>query len=182
MYNDLYTAWKQELGNEELGKLPSDFYTKIAEYLKKLREEDRMLDKRTTKATLLKKEEKNAKRMLRELVQIRYKKLVVNSAKGKIISTGFLTAEEERIYAGLMPLPEACKNFLKNLIHGRVPKMDVKQERRRAVFRFLKDIPAIVGADMKVYGPFKTEDIAALPIENAKILMRQGLAEKVEAD
>jgi len=50
----------------------------------------------------------------------------------------------------------------------------------RATLRFLKEVPAIIGADMKTYGPFKVEDIAALPIENTKILIKQGLAEKLE--
>jgi DNA replication initiation complex subunit (GINS family) len=35
---------------------------------------------------------------------------------------------------------------------------------------------------MKTYGPFKVEDVASLPIENAKVLIKQGLAEKVEAN
>jgi DNA replication initiation complex subunit (GINS family) len=33
---------------------------------------------------------------------------------------------------------------------------------------------------MKTYGPFKTEDVASLPVENARILVKQNLAEKVE--
>jgi DNA replication initiation complex subunit (GINS family) len=41
-------------------------------------------------------------------------------------------------------------------------------------------VPAIIGSDMKTYGPFEAEDIASLPAENAKILVKQGLAEKVE--
>ena len=61
-------------------------------------------------------------------------------------------------------------------------KVDVGQEHKRAVLRFLKDVPAIIGADMKTYGPFKVEDVASLPIENAKVLIKQGLAEKVEAN
>jgi DNA replication initiation complex subunit (GINS family) len=35
---------------------------------------------------------------------------------------------------------------------------------------------------MKAYGPFKAEDVASLPIENARILIKQGLAEKVNVD
>jgi DNA replication initiation complex subunit (GINS family) len=46
----------------------------------------------------------------------------------------------------------------------------------------LKEVPAIIGADMKTYGPFKVEDVAALPVENTKILVKQGLAERVETD
>jgi DNA replication factor GINS len=48
------------------------------------------------------------------------------------------------------------------------------------ILRFLKEIPAIVGADMKTYGPFKPEDIASLPVENAKVLIKQGVAVEVE--
>ncbi len=44
--------------------------------------------------------------------------------------------------------------------------------------RFLKDVPAIVGADMKTYGPFKKGTLAALPKENAEILIKMGAAER----
>ena len=37
-----------------------------------------------------------------------------------------------------------------------------------------------MGADMKSYGPFKVEDVASLPVENAKMLVKQGLAVQVE--
>jgi DNA replication initiation complex subunit (GINS family) len=33
---------------------------------------------------------------------------------------------------------------------------------------------------MKAYGPFVVEDVASLPVENAKILVKQGFAEVVE--
>ena len=33
---------------------------------------------------------------------------------------------------------------------------------------------------MKPYGPFKVEDVASLPANNAKILVKQGLAVLVE--
>ena len=51
---------------------------------------------------------------------------------------------------------------------------------KRVALRFIKAIPGVIGSDMKTYGPFMAEDIASLPIENAKILVKQGLAEVVE--
>ena len=53
--------------------------------------------------------------------------------------------------------------------------------RKKVVLRFLQDIPAIIGSDMKTYGPFLAEDVGSLPDENAKILVRQGLAKLVES-
>jgi len=44
--------------------------------------------------------------------------------------------------------------------------------------RFLKDTAAIVGTDFKTYGPFKKDDVAALPSENAKIFIKMGIAER----
>jgi len=37
-----------------------------------------------------------------------------------------------------------------------------------------------MGTDMKSYGPFLAEDVASLPVENAKVLVKQGLAVLVE--
>lgn len=180
MYNELYEAWKRELESVELGRFSPDFYSRIADYLRKLKEESRMLDKRTVKAMLLKSEMQNVKRMLRELLRVRYGKLVKKVAKGQKIPPGFLTIEEERIHVGVLPLAEAYHNFAKKLSRGHVSKVNVEQKRKRTVLRFLRNTPAIVGADMKTYGPFKVEDVAPLPVENAKILLKQGLAEKVE--
>jgi hypothetical protein len=42
--------------------------------------------------------------------------------------------------------------------------------------RFLEDIPAIVGADMKTYGPFKKGEIAELPKPNAEAFVKQEVA------
>ena len=33
---------------------------------------------------------------------------------------------------------------------------------------------------MKTYGPFVAEDVASLPVENAKMLVKQGLAVSIE--
>ena len=182
MYNELYEIWKRELERVELERLPLDFYSKIADYLRRLREESRMLDKRTVKASLLKKETQNVKDMVRDLIRTRYKKLVRKTVKGEKVQSNVLTVEEKKIYTGFSPLTEAYRGFAKSILRGYVPKVEVEQELKRAVLRFLKDVPSIIGADMKTYGPFKVEDVASLPIENAKILIKQGLAEKVEAN
>ena len=39
MYNELYDIWKRELASPDLGSLPPDFYSKIADYLRKIKEE-----------------------------------------------------------------------------------------------------------------------------------------------
>jgi DNA replication factor GINS len=182
MYDELYKAWKLELENVELEKLPPDFYSRVAEYMRRLKEESRMLDKRTLKTSLLNKEMQNAKRMVHELIQTRYRKITRKAARGAQISQDILTPEEKTIYSQVSPFAEAVQTLIKEIVRGHAPKVKIEMEHQRAAVRFLKDVPAIIGADMKTYGPFKIEDVAALPGENTKILIKQGLAEKVEAE
>lgn len=180
MYDELYKAWKFEFENIELEKLPQEFYSRAAEYMKRLKEESRMLDKRTLKTNLLEEEMRNAKRMVHELIQTRYRKIVSKVAKGEEIPSDLLTPEEKTVYSRLSPFAEAVQGLSKEIVRGHTPKIKIDGEHGRVTMRFLKDVPAIIGADMKTYGPFKTEDVASLPVENTKILKKQGLAENVE--
>jgi DNA replication factor GINS len=180
MYAELSAVWKKELENAELEKLPPDFYSNLANYLKKLREESRMLDKRTVKASLLRKEMRNVRHMVKGLIETRYRKIVRKLSAGEEIPRDVLTPEEEKICLRVFPLAEAMRNFAKGVLRGHLTDVGVQNQHKRTVLRFLKDVPAIIGADMKAYGPFKVEDVASLPVENAKILVKQGLAETVE--
>jgi DNA replication factor GINS len=182
MYDELFEIWKHELETTELQRFPDSFYSKVADYIMKLREESRMLDNRTVKARLLKKETRSANRMLRELIRVRCKKLIKLVAKGEKDQVDALTNEEEQILNGAAPFVDAYQAFVRSLLRGEVVKIGFGKEKHlTCVLRFLKDVPAIVGSDMKTYGPFKPEDVASLPIENSKILVKQRLAEKVEA-
>ena len=48
--------------------------------------------------------------------------------------------------------------------------------------RFLQPLPAIMGIDMKAYGPFQPEELATIPRQNAENLIKRGIAKKVEID
>jgi len=50
---------------------------------------------------------------------------------------------------------------------------------KTVVLRFLKDVEEIVGVDLEKYGPYKTEDIATLPYENAQALITKKAATKI---
>ncbi|GAH05861.1 unnamed protein product, partial [marine sediment metagenome] len=48
------------------------------------------------------------------------------------------------------------------------------------LIRFIKGVPPLVGIDLTNYGPFEKEDIANIPIENAKILINEKCAEVID--
>ena len=180
-YDELFEIWKNEKVNEnEIQLLPNDFYSRIAVYIKKMKEENRMLDRKTTKAKLLENEFRNTKIMVGELFLLRYRKFQGMDFSKEIISKNALTEEEKKLYGEVSSFVEACNVFYKNLLCGRLSKIEKGGQKMMIVLRFVKEIPALVGADMKTYGPFNPEDIATLPPENARILIKQGVAVQVD--
>ena len=71
---------------------------------------------------------------------------------------------------------------MKDILQGRLSHNERKKKPKKMLLRFIQEIPAIVGSDMKIYGPFKPEDIATLPLENARILIKKGVALEVEVE
>lgn len=180
MYNELYEAWKREKENVELQTLPKSFYIKLAEYVRKIRAESRMLDEKTTKARLLTQESKNVQKMVKELFLLRRDKAVKKVLAGETVPKEGVTSEEEKLIKDVSPSFESFQTLLKDIMGGRAPQLEHREKPKRRVLRFVKETPAIIGADMKTYGPFKPEDVASLPPENAKILVKQGIAVEVE--
>jgi DNA replication factor GINS len=180
MYDELFEAWRKEKENVEIQPLPKDFYVRLTEYVKKIREEKRMLDEKTVKGRLLQKEEENVARMVKDLVQGRYEKVTRTVVNEEPVPTTALAEDEEALYTEALSRTDAYKAFLKGILQGRLTKERRERPRGFRVVRILKEIPQIVGADMKTYGPFKPEDIATLPEENAKALIKQAIATEIE--
>ncbi len=184
MYDELYAAWRFELENNALGGLSSDFYSRAANYLISIIEEIRMIDTKTVKTTLLERELERVKCMLQELIWTRYKKIVLLIDENQKLPSGLLADEEESLCESFVSFAESYQKFADKLLRGQgssqVSKAHTKGKvRKRVVLRFIKAVPAVIGVDMKTYGPFMVEDVASVPVENADILVRQGLAKKV---
>jgi len=190
MYSELYAAWRREVEDPSLGGLPPDFYTRIADYLRRINEESGMLDKKSLKVNLLEHEAQNIKRMLEELLWARYKKLVKTITQNQTLPSELLTIEETEMCESFVTFSGAYRKFAEGLILGQTVKTDAiktgavdaeaEVSHKRVTLRFTKSTPAIIGLDMKTYGPFSVEDVASLPVENAKIFVKQGLAVVVE--
>ncbi|UCH31435.1 MAG: DNA replication complex GINS family protein [Candidatus Bathyarchaeota archaeon] len=183
MYDLLYDAWLIEKRNIELQKLPKGFFAKMAEYIRKIRQEGRMLDRKSPKANLISKELTNVRKLMDELVKLRFEKIISYATSANVAEHETLTLEEERLFVGVRPSFENFQTSIKDSMRGKIPKVDeVIIPTKRILLRFLKEIPAIAGADMQTYGPFSVEDVAIVPIENAKVLLKRGVAMKVEIE
>ncbi len=181
MYNELYELWKTEKEISGIQQLPKNFYARIAEYVQKLKEENRMLDKKTTKSKLMDTEFKYVKSMVCEILEVRFKKLREKALNRETVARDVLTEEEAKIFDSVLPLAENYQTFCKDILRGHLSPVKKDVKRTMTVLRIVQEIPALVGADMKTYGPFGPEDIATLPPENARLLVKQGAAVEVDA-
>jgi hypothetical protein len=161
---------------------------KIADYLKSIREENRLPDKKSVKASLLDHEAKNVALMLEELLLARHKKLLETVSQNQKLPFESLTVEEAKMCESIAAFTSAYQKFTVGLLQSQtsqtaaqtVLNAEAEVGHKRVTLRFTKNIPAIMGTDMKSYGPFQVEDVASLPVENAKVLVKQGLAALVE--
>jgi DNA replication factor GINS len=176
LYNDLYKAWKSEKTSRETQPLPDDFYQKTEAYLSGLDREDASIDEHTAKGRLLLKEKEIATRLLRELKETRLRKLLAHAQNGETVDGVNLTEEERKLskdIAGSIEAFEQCRALPST---PSAPEESVEL----CVVRFLEDIPEIVGTDLRIYGPYKKEDIGSLPTQNATALVKQGAAKQIE--
>jgi len=174
VYSDLYKAWKSEKSSSLPQPLPSDLYNRAFMYLKGLDEELSTADRHTIQGRLLVKEKEVTERLLHELRETRIKKIVQAAENRITIQTTSLTEDE----SGML---ERIEQSLASLNQQRLTSSKSEnQVEELKVVRILEDIPEIVGVDLKIYGPFKKEDVASLPAPNAHALERQGAAKAIE--
>ncbi|MCX6654516.1 MAG: hypothetical protein NTY03_05265 [Candidatus Bathyarchaeota archaeon] len=203
-YKILYESWRREKQRQEIQPLPEGFFGAMATYVAQLREQSRTTDKTTVKGKLIEKERDHVDRMLQDLTRFRLHKLVSAELNGTPVEPLNLTAEEKRLQVELRRLIAAHVQGMKQIIQGRESKfvaspidnppqvtpypqppfaqLTEKGEETLKVVRFIQSLPAIMGVDMKTYGPFKAEDVASLPAQNADNLIRKGIAKLVETE
>ncbi|MBS7649960.1 MAG: hypothetical protein QXI59_00310 [Candidatus Bathyarchaeia archaeon] len=185
MYRKLYETWRREKFEfEEIQPLDPEFFRELSEYIRKMREELRMLDENTLKCRLLKMELEKAQELASSLLEARLNKIVWNTFTGKSIPQNHLTKMEMQVYRKLLEAYDKYEGLKRRILEGKSGLDEALKdysEFEKVLVRFKTQIPSIVGVDMKTYGPFEPEDVATLPRENAEALIRKGAAVKIEA-
>ncbi len=177
MYNDLYKAWKAEKTNTALQPLPEDFFKRTQTYVQTLDENSRKTNSNTLQDGLILKEKEISGRLLAELRETRLKKLMDAAKNTNQVPSTLLTDEEKILIDNL---EKSLHSFVQSDGGERAITPDTSEILELKVVRFVQDIPEIVGVDLKMYGPYKKEDIASIPEQNAQALIKQGAAKAIE--
>lgn len=201
-YRILYESWRREKQRPDIQPLPEGFYAAITAYATQLKEQTRSTEKSTVKGKLIEKERDHVDKLVADLNKLRLGKLVSAELNGIPVEPLNLTAEEKRLQVELRRLIAAHTQGLKQSLQGREPRPEIQAaappdvtprpappihvvetgEHALKVVRFTQPLSAIMGVDMKTYGPFKAEDVASLPTQNADNLIRKGIAKVVETE
>jgi DNA replication initiation complex subunit (GINS family) len=172
MYNDILEALKNELESSSLSRLPKDFYINVKLYIKGLK--DKIEFSSGHSADILRGELDLAIKMISLLFKLRVYKIVRGIFMGLTTPPEGILDEELDAY---MKIREAIHTSL-NSFTSSINSME--DNTKRILVRFTASVPAFVGVDLVVYGPFEPEDVANIPLINSEVLIMKGVAEKLE--
>ncbi len=172
---DVCELLRREVESPGLQQVDPDIYQKMASSLGSLKGQgfegmdakvrDRMAELMSASARLL--------------VQIRQTKA---QSESESLDYSRLTDEEKYVLDGKSESESRMDEVVAAASRGR-PKVleaiSARMREKRIIVRFVKPMEKFIGVDMTKYGPFQQEDIATLPLENARSLVEAGVAVQV---
>ena len=172
--NSLHHTVLQETENDSLLEIKPNFYRNLSDFIGNLRKQEFDGVENKIKDTMI----EMATELTSLLIHIRLEK-ISNSDDYEI---SHLLDEEKFILDSQEEQNERTEMILSATINGKSKFLELLAENhkiKKVVIRFLSEVDEIVGADLEKYGPFKAEDIATIPYENAQALIAKKIATKV---
>ena len=159
---------REEQRSPNLTKLPDSFYMNVNSYLQQKR---KIADSKEDRKIAL--EVKSIERLIED---------IFNRRERKILNQALITARTdippENLTASENGFFELLTNSIKERRKADLDQILTEKKEEATMIVFKEDVPEFVGADLKKYGPFKKGDIAKLPKENIKVLLKRKIAEK----
>jgi len=170
---------QEEMMDDALKSIPRDIYRSVALYLKDTRNSNQLGE--TIMAHLKSREKELLLNLTIDLLRLRLSK----AKRGRALQESNLLPEERYILEAQELAERRLNKVVNALKNGQVSllaSIEEKHVKKLVTLRFLKAFDAIIGVDLRRYGPFKPEDVATIPLENAKPLIEQGVAEEIWLD
>ena len=175
MYKELYERWQRELSTEELQPLRDVFLQRLRSYIEEVMasctESTSQVQRRLREEELV-----NLRFMISCLLNRRAEKIVNMLLGGsEAIDYDFLTRQERRLVEQVSRSLQGIRALEEELF----APLGEESSSKLVLIRFLEDYPQFVGLDLKRYGPFRRDDLATLPLENARAIIRRNGAELI---
>ena len=179
-YRDLRVVHQTEKKSPSITEINPDFYKKAKEYVEKL-EKKMNSEEDEHKRKLIEDELRSAKQILKEIYEIREKKVVLaalSKIRGGKPDTRLFLDNERKLFDDIL---KCLESYRKIILEGKEKGEEaiVQEKKEKRVLALVKeDIPRFVGPDMKKYH-LRKDDLISLSEELFDILERKGVVEKV---
>ena len=170
----LHVNVMQEFQTDEVQKLDTDYFRNLSRFLGNLKNEEYDGVGKKIKTQMI-------------FFATKLTELLINKRLGKISSMSYsiLTDEEKFIIDSNNEMDERKEMVISGIINGKSKFLEItstKHKTKPITVRFVKEYDEIVGVDLEKYGPFKPEDIATIPNQNAQALISNVIALKVRIE
>ena len=158
---NLHVIVLHEFQTEEIQELNTDFFRNLSNFIGNLKNEEYDGVENKTKSNMI----TIATSLTELLINKRLEKMSSES------SYSILTDEEKFIFDSNDEMNERKDMIISGVINGKSKLLEItstKHKTKPVTVRFVKEFDEIVGVDLEKYGPFKPEDIATIPNENAQ--------------
>ena len=172
--HSLHNTVLRETENDSILEINPNFYRNLANFIGNLKKQEFDGIENKIKNTMI----EMVTELTSLLIQIRLDKI----SKTSDLEISYLLDEEKFILDSQEDQRERIEMILSATINGKskfLESLAQNHKTKKIVIRFLNEVDEIVGADLEKYGPFKTEDIATIPYENAQALISKNIATKV---
>ena len=172
--NSLHNTVLRETENDSLLEIKPNFYQNLSDFIGNLRKQEFDDVENKIKDTMI----EMVTELTSLLIHIRLEKI----SNSDDFDISYLLDEEKFILDSLDEQNERTEMILSATINGKSKFLESLAENhkiKKVVIRFLSEVDEIIGADLEKYGPFKVEDIATIPYENAQALIAKNIATKV---
>lgn len=172
--NKLHHIVLRETESDSIQEINPDFYRNLSDFIGDLKKQEFDGVESKIKETII----DTATELTSLLINIRLDKIT----KSDNIDFKNLLDEEKFILDAEEEQRERTEMILSATINGKskfLESISQNHKTKTVVIRFLKEVDEIIGADLEKYGPFKTEDIATIPYENAQALIAKNIATKI---
>jgi DNA replication factor GINS len=170
----LHNTVLQETEDDSLMEIDQNFYRNLSDFIGNLKKQEFDGVENKIKNSMI----DMATELTSLLINIRLNKI----SKSNKIDIGNLLDEEKFILDSQEEQQERKEKILSATINGKskfLESLAQNHKTKKIVVRFLNEVDEIIGADLEKYGPFRTEDIATIPYENAQALIAKNIATKV---
>lgn len=175
--NLLYTLTLKEIQNNEIQELDTDFYHTLSLFLGKLKIQEFDGIERKTKNKF--------ESLFSSLTVLLLNSRLEKTLNHKNFERKNLLDEEKFIIDSNQEMIERKDLIIQSIMNGKtkvVESISNNYKTKPMVVRFLKESDQILCVDSEKYGPFKAEDIATLPNENAQELISNNIATKIHLE